>query len=330
MRLTPWVGGAAVLALLALAWILWPAPEASAPAVARVEPPKAAADGTPQYAPQRPATPIAAPVPNAPAAATSARAASLAPLPPANLPLAEAYPALKALAQQGDARASCRLAFELERCNRLPSLRGAAAFWRDSAAKSAPNAHSQQLIASAEAQLQAAEAACKGFPAEEGRQAWDYALAAATAGNREARYMVASLPPGLDPQRPENTLEGWSQWRDAIGSILAAGVADGDPRMLALAARAHRLPVFGFQALPPDPLRAVALQMAIQMRSANAYRPTIDRDVRYAVAEARLDAAAEAKARTLAETFTVRAGPEGIDWSRGMGVATPAEACEAP
>src|SRR5438132_9694225 len=97
----------------------------------------------------------------------------------------------------------------------------------------------EQEIPDAERQLSEIETVCRDFPQTETLQAWNYALSAALAGNREARWRVAFFPAGLDFMSPANTLEGWAEWRRYVPRILDEGIKAGDPRIISIASMYH-------------------------------------------------------------------------------------------
>jgi hypothetical protein len=258
------------------------------------------------------------------------------PLPPAGTPLVAIRADLEKLVAQGDAGAACRLAFELDRCRKLPGMRSSPAFWQQQAAKTNDPKQAESLRRMQEVvqgRLAAAEQACKDFPPEEDTLlAWDYGLASALAGNRMALWHTTFFPWGLDVQHPENTLEQWSQWRELVPQLLQAGVEGGDPRLFSLAARAYLVPYFGMQVYPRDPVRSVAYLMAIAPQAAEVYRATMQRDLQFAIERGHLDAQQVEAARAIAQTLPPLKDvpPGGFDRSRGMSPDEDGSECEQP
>jgi hypothetical protein len=258
------------------------------------------------------------------------------PLPAPGRPLIEIYKELDALVKEGDARAACRLGFEIDRCAKLPATRQSPAFWQSEAARHAPGSaqykSAQWLLERTRAATASAEAACAGFAVSDGSVAWDYTLAAALAGNRQAIWNAVGFPAGLDLGHPENTLEGWTQWRQYAPGLISAGIEAGDPRVFSIAARDYEMPRFGAQLFERDPVRSVALLMAILPSAAPAYRPTMERDIAYAIRSRNLSPQDQEAARALATTLPrVRiASGDGFDWSRGMAPETTGRECEEP
>ena len=173
------------------------------------------------------------------------------------------------------------------------------------------------------------EAVCAGIAPEKTLEAWDYALAAALAGNREGRWLAAMFPAGLDIMQPENTLEGWAEWRRYIGRILQEGIEAGDPRMFSLASSAYRMPWFGYRVFEREPVRAAALKLAVSGKASPAWKQG-EADAEFALRGLSLEqqARAQAMVSTLPPLTGTPAG--GIDWSRGMGPDADGSECERP
>ncbi|HET9576748.1 MAG TPA: hypothetical protein VFP44_02915 [Usitatibacter sp.] len=271
---------------------------------------------------------------------SESRAASLPthpgqPLPPPGTPLVLMFDSLKTLAEQGDARAACRLAFELDRCRKIDLLRKAPAVWRE-AAKQSPVPVSEEetarRVAESESRLAQAETACKDVSGEQMLAAWDYGLAAALAGNREARWLVSFFPVGLDYNHPENTLEGWAEWRRYIPRIMQEGVEAGDPRMFQLAGRAYLMPTLGYRVYPQDAIRGTALMMALQAGASPAYRDAATSGSHFWMDRFGLSEDEVRRARALAATLPplTQLPAGGYDWSRGMAPDSDGSACEKP
>jgi hypothetical protein len=289
----------------------------------------AASDGATRPAARRP-----------PAAAISPAVPKLSlsithPLPERGTPLMSIYGDLKAMAAQGDANAACRIAFELNRCAKLPIFQSARVEWAHRLANEqdpARRAGLQRMRDHAEGEVAIGEKVCKDFPQEDLPLAWDYGLASALAGNRSAMFHVSFFPWGLDISHPEQTLEQWSQWRQLVPRIMQSGIDAGDPRMFSLASRAYVRPWFGTEVFPRDPVRALALELAIARRSAPEYAPTLERDIQYLIRTQSLQPDQVEAAKGIAATLPpLRGIPErGLDWSRGMAPEEDGSECEAP
>jgi hypothetical protein len=294
--------------------------------------PGAAANGAGANASTPPAK---APAPRISLSSASANSSAKA-LPAVGRPLVEIRKELEDMVRAGDARAACRLGYEIDRCAKLPSLRMAPDFWRSNLAKQAPGTPQytgmKWLLDHTQESLAVAESTCAGFEVPEGTLAWDYTLAAALAGNRQAIWNAVAFPMGLDSSRPENTLEGWTQWRQYAPGLITAGIQAGDPRVFFIAARDYHMPSFGAQLFDRDPVRSVALLMAIQPSAAPAYRSTMESDIAFEIDYLRLSPQDQEAARALAATLPRVRVPSGdtFDWSHGMGPNTTGKECEDP
>ena len=272
------------------------------------------------------------PMPSAPRSASTSPNRPIRPLPPPGAPLRQVLASLKAQAAEGDAAAACRIAFELDRCAKVPLLSKAVKSFAGQALSKLTGparAERERQDEKMRAWIAQAEAACDGVPADEMAWTFDYGLSAALAGNREARWMMSSWPVGLDAMRPERTLEGWARWRQHIGSILEAGIAAGDPRIMSMAARAYTEVTWGYRVFPEDTVRATALHFAVARASSESFRPAEERSASATARRADLTPEQVEEARRLSATFSIAQAPEGgVDWSRGMNPLPDGSACE--
>jgi hypothetical protein len=279
--------------------------------------------------------PPKAPAPRISLSSASATSSARA-LPAVGRPLVEIRKELEEMVRAGDARAACRLGYEIDRCARLPTQRMAPDFWRSNLEKSAPGTPQydglRRMLDYSQASLAVAESTCAGFEVPEGTPAWDYTLAAALAGNRQAIWHAVAFPMGLDSSRPENTLEGWTQWRQYAPGLITAGIQAGDPRVFFIAARDYHMPRFGSQLFDPDPVRSVALTMAILPSAAPAYRSVVENDIAFLIDHLKLSPQDQDAARALAATLPRVSIPSGdtFDWSHGMNPKPTGKECEDP
>ena len=256
------------------------------------------------------------------------------PLPPQNRPLGEILPELETRVREGDAAAACRIGFELDRCNKIATLRTIPDFWREVLAKQpADSARRQDLqwhIGNAEANLAGAEVACANLdPSVDTTLAWDYTLAAALAGNREAIWNASVFPMGLDVKHPENTLEGWTQWRAAAPQIVALGLQGGDPRMFSIASRYYLLPAYGGRIFDQDAVRSLALTIATETAVSAGYLAVVQHNEQYIIDSNKLTPQQVQAARDLVASLPpVRKDGDGFDWSRGMNPNAQGSDCE--
>ncbi len=206
-----------------------------------------------------------------------------APLPDLSLPLRDTWQRLKQRADGGDAKASCRLAAELEFCDQVRQrLDAASAMLADheaiasSAGASGPEATAQerarrQALTNASEDVLGLSQHCEGVPAFTPQDRVRYWRAAALGGNVAAmrHYTVGNA------FRLNETLENLDAlrlYRSEAETIAKRAVAAGDlPTTLALAAAYSPQPRSGrrfylAQVVEPDPARALALYLHVQDR----------------------------------------------------------------
>lgn len=153
------------------------------------------------------------------------------PLPAEDSPLASNYETLKAHADAGDVSASCRLAFELNRCVQLPELRELSEHYIAQSAASKQGTPEDQadteVAVRLENSLRSAESVCEGFHPDPGVKAWKYLLRAAKAGHVPSMVRYAVQPP-LSEQRFADEAEGWAEYRKEAGPLLLRAAQNGN------------------------------------------------------------------------------------------------------
>jgi hypothetical protein len=259
-------------------------------------------------------------------------------LPPPGTPFAGIVGDLLARARDGDAGAACRLAFELDRCFRLPSTRGFArrsrAFSREEAfdeglrQRQASNAEYWEAIARRD------EAACEGVDPREATGAWRYALQAAAAGHLPSMIRFASGRLMFDGNPPGRNLDGWIALRDHGPAWLAAGVEQGYAEAYETAHLAYaRGEILGI-AYPRDPVTGVALALALAKVGTAAERERSLANAAYVERREGLSAAQVERARALAVRLAARLlarAPAGsVDFTRGTFARDDGSHCEVP
>jgi hypothetical protein len=145
----------------------------------------------------------------------SASLSSVPALPPVDAAVIEILDELKARSARGDARAACRMAYELGRCRMLSEARRSMDEGLDRAAAAAPasaeEGHRRAELANTLSFVDAASAACSGLPASESNDAWRHLLAVADAGNVDAMLQFSLRPP-LSEQQFAGDLDGWTAY----------------------------------------------------------------------------------------------------------------------
>ena len=152
---------------------------------------------------------------------TPTSAVGAVPVPPGAEPIVVAEPVAPLLqklvpaAQNGDARAACRVGLEKLRCVRIPQYEKLV---RDKAA----NAEVEQKLA-VDQQL------CAGVSSYDSRDAWRYLWQAASAGNVAAMSKWLR-DPGLEASDVDSKgyFEGWGLYRDNAPNMMEQAIKAGD------------------------------------------------------------------------------------------------------
>lgn len=213
----------------------------------------------------------------------------LQPLPPLNRPLALIYRELRSRATQGDARAACRLAFELERCHEKNSLVANAdrinkALEQSKHTGDAARTASLQVDAIArQRQMSDAIQACDGFvedPRE--RPPYEYAADAAALGHIPSmiRYVMWPVNFGLQFSPPLATLDGWQVYRERAPQYLEYALAAGAPEAYQARMFLSQFPLWGLRFYPEDPAMALTYAAALRERATAEYAAQLDRDIK--------------------------------------------------
>ncbi|APV51484.1 hypothetical protein BWI17_18375 [Betaproteobacteria bacterium GR16-43] len=160
----------------------------------------------------------------------SAPARAFEPLPPIGAKLVEIYPRLRAEASEGNVRASCRLAFELERCQRdLPRwIQGLTI--ADAKIAKAETSEARERYEKGKAytqrEIESATDICAGFVDTEGVRPWQYLFNAALAGHTPSMARFALAPP-LNPLNVTQDLEGVAAYRTYAPDFLRQAADSG-------------------------------------------------------------------------------------------------------
>jgi hypothetical protein len=226
------------------------------------------------------------------------------PLPPLNTPVAQVLGDLKREAQAGDARAACRVAFELQRCHELRALHQSIVTFRDLAEKPGVGpelARRYGAIADRD-QVRLAEGKrlCDGVAPKEAQEAWRYLLQAARAGHGPSMARFASRREFAD-EDPIAALDGLIAFRSEGPAFLARAAQAGYPEAYEQLGFAYVTGIDLGLGVPRDAVRGVAYYTAL-MRVATAEEATrLQRAVDYAIQNDELAAGDVARARAMAE-----------------------------
>lgn len=173
-------------------------------------------------------------------AATAPGATGSEALPPADTPVVELFAALQERARRGDASAACRLASELQRCQRARFMAPHQVRMEESAAQVNNPARREAMIqhlARMQAEDDRAKAVCADL--EDSHFAAAFPLQMQAAQSRPELRVWAATNPALDAQNFLNELESWAEYRRVALPWLQAAAADGDIAALIVLARIH-------------------------------------------------------------------------------------------
>ena len=187
--------------------------------------------------------------PSAVADAPPATAPASAGLPPMDVPVAEIYPALHERALHGDAVAACRLAFELQRCDRLrPDIDAEMVNRIDPGETRDPRALAymeRQLAAMADRQVAAKD--CAGLSDAQRREGFDRLRQAALAGHLPSLLAYAA-DGGVPANQMLQRLDQLRHYRDEAIPLLERAMAQGSAAAAMQLSMAH-MPSLGFAPL---------------------------------------------------------------------------------
>jgi hypothetical protein len=212
------------------------------------------------------------------------RASRLPALPPLESKIVVILPMLRQLASEGSANAACRLGYELYRCRRLPDLRvGATNAGQRVAMGKASGVPVDQLMRHEERvrrQVELDGNACDGLPLSETADGWRYTLAAAQSGYAPAIMQFVNRV-GLDQANPASTAEGWVAYKDYAPGLLQAALDKGVPAAYEFAAAQHSWPDERRRIVPYDPVRSIAITLALRKLAADSYAPKAQANLDY-------------------------------------------------
>jgi hypothetical protein len=247
------------------------------------------------------------------------------PMPPSDTPMRLAYSQIKEQADEGDPVAQCRLAYEVMRCKRLPSLIRTA---RETAPRLSAMRDGSILASMMQHQIARDRSVCEDYSPAPGEETWRLMLESALNGNRSAALEYATGL-WLDPRKPDSDPEALAAYRAYAPRLLQQAVAEGDARAYQLAAMYGRFESnrLGVRFAPANPAQVAAYYLAIMPIAEASYRTLLEKQVE----SLHLDdtAMAEARARAGSLGLSLRPPPDGeplvgsniVGWGRWNGGA---------
>jgi hypothetical protein len=237
----------------------------------------------------------------------AAPGAKFPPMPPSDTPMRLAYSQIKEQADEGDAVAQCRLAYEVMRCKRLPALTRTA---RELAPRLSAMRNGSTLASMMQGEIARDRSVCEDYSPAPGDETWRLMLESALNGNRSAALEYATGL-WLDPRKPDSDPEALAAYRAYAPRLLQQAVAEGDARAYQLAAMYGRFESnpFGVSIAPADRTQIAAYYLAIVPIAEASYRTFLEKQVE----SLHLDetAMAEAHARAGSLGLSLRPPPDG-------------------
>ncbi len=209
--------------------------------------------------------------------------ATFPPLPPDNAPLRAVAETLHKQALAGNYRASCRLSYELDRCQVLPNKRkyigelekqlAAASADPQAKAKLQTSLNSEQKSADGDSEV------CDGLVKSDLMKPWQYLFLAAQAGHLPSMVRFASTPP-MDMENFANDLDGWTVYKQNSIALLEQAMDRGNTTALTeLGWFYGGLPVMGGVVVERDRVKGIQFTQAALRLSDPAGRAQMEKRI---------------------------------------------------
>ena len=229
---------------------------------------------------------------------------SKAELPTQNSKLKDIYPTLVLLANAGDARAACRLAFELDRCSKAEALDKSSSALEESLKKLDTNEPSYKqkiwMVNETRKEADLRKAVCSGYVESNPEEGARYALQAALTGSPEMRVRyVLMMGTALDHGQPEATAEGWLQYRDNARQLLQSTIDEGYPQAYETAAFNYLREPGRWRLVQPDPVKGLSFYFALIPFASPAYKDRLEQNIQYMTVKHKLSNAEIVRAREM-------------------------------
>lgn len=194
------------------------------------------------------------------------------------------------------------MAFELERCRKLPQLiQSARQFAQREERK--PEVSAKPLLQLLQRQIATSTPVCQDFTPSASDEPWRYTLYAALNGNDAAALsFVFAMSAGLDPGQPVAAIEGWQAYRDYAPRFLQRAIDNGNPAAYCMAANFTGRTPYGATLVPNDPVQAAAYYLALMPSASSSFRDELQGSVQ----RLNLNAGELAEAQTRAAPLMAR------------------------
>jgi hypothetical protein len=255
--------------------------------------------------------------------------------PEIDVPIAKHISSLKASTNGGDAKAACRLGFELERCGVAAALEDSAArFERLIATMDANDARKSGRVALANnvrKQADLAKRVCNNVSKKDAADGWKYTLLAAKKGHQQTaiRY-VMQINAGLDFADLTQSTDAWLAYKENAPVFLSDAIANGSSQAYEYAAFNHLKESANWRLLPFDPIKGVAYYEALKIHASTRYKEVLDRHIEYSIRTKKLSASELEQARKLSHELAIKLTDipvGGIDHVYGVAPSEDAQYC---
>jgi hypothetical protein len=246
-------------------------------------------------------------------------------LPAVGTLLIESYPTLKVMADSGDVRAACRLAFELDRCSRSKQVENVASNLEFNLGKLDQKSPAYEgklwLAKNARGEANIANSVCRGFTESNSDEGWKYALQAAQFGSPEMRVRyVRQQSASLDNLDPTATAEGWVAYRQNAPALLQRAIDEGSPEAFEFAAYSHLRDASRWRLVPRNNVAGLSYYIALLTVASPEYKRMLEQNIEWTISDKRTTDVEVAQARTAASSLVpklVRVSPNSVDFSKG-------------
>lgn len=257
-------------------------------------------------------------------------------LPAENVALLAIVEDLKKASAEGSVPATCRLAFELGRCNEAQDIEKAASnseFLTGRLPPSSPGYTARMAQdKSLREEASIATRVCAGLPMTETADAWKYALAAAQSSHLPSmiRY-VRRYGIGLNTGDPAVTAEGWLAYKQTAPTILQNAIDQGSPEAMEYAAFMHLRENASFRIVPYDPILGITYYLVLKSFASAPYAAVLDQNIQYSMAEKKISTTEMSQANLRAQTLMGKLSqtPMGtLDFTKGISLAKDGSHCK--
>jgi hypothetical protein len=237
-------------------------------------------------------------------------------MPSENTPLKDVVVYMKQASQKGNYRATCRLAYELNRCSFTREL--TRELENKESAKAEGKLKDDSRFEAFKRRAITTIKVCDGVQDTDVQDAWRYSLAAAQTGNPRAIVEYVSTPRnGLALQEAAVVAEGWLAYKNNAPALFQSAIEQGSPEAYYVARTHYGRSHDKFRLVPYDAVISEALVVALRTIAVGKFAEELD----YELSSSKLTAQEKERAKTLSVDFArklTKNGRSNVDFSKGM------------